>query len=83
MNLPYLAFVIFLSNEYESYLLTFQSEKPLIHFLFHVMSTLLTNILRHFVNKKSLFDTKDGVSEIKPIHDLVKLNLDKKRSFKI
>lgn len=66
MTLPYLAFVVSLSNEYESYLLTFQSEKPLIHMLFHGMSTLLTNILKHFVNKKSLFVTKDGVSKIKP-----------------
>ena len=83
MNLPYLAFVIFLSNEYESYPLTFQSEKPLIHMLLDGMSMLLTNILKHFVNKKFLVDTKDGVSKIKPIHDLVKLSLVKKSSFKI
>ena len=51
--------------------------------VFYDMSTLLTNILKHLVNKKSLFDTKDGVSKIKPIHDLLKFNLDKKRSFKV
>ena len=72
--LPYIAFVVFLSTECESYLLTFQSEKPLIHMLIHCMSTLLNNILKHFVNKESLFDTIDRVSKIKPIHDLVDLN---------
>ena len=65
-----------------NHLLTFQSKKPLIHMLFHGMSTLLTNILKHFVNKKSLFDTKDYVSNIKSIHDLVKLNLGNKEHLK-
>ena len=51
MTLPYLAFVVIVSNEYESYFITFQSEKPLIHMVFHGMSTLLTNILKHFVNQ--------------------------------
>ena len=50
--------------------------------LFYDMSTLLTNILKHLINKKSLSDTKDGVSKIKPIHDLVKFNLNKKDHLK-
>ena len=49
MILPYLLFVVFLSYEYELYLLTFQPEKPLIvDMLFHGMRTLLTKILKHF-----------------------------------
>ena len=50
---PYLAFVVFLSNHYETFLITFQSEKPLIHQLFNGMSTLPTNILQNFVNEKA------------------------------
>ena len=43
----------------------------------------LTSILKHFVNKKFLVDIKDGVGKVKSIYDLVKLSLDKKRSFKV
>ena len=43
----------------------------MIHILFHYMSRLLRNILKHFVNNKSLFDAKNGV-----------LNLDKEEHLK-
>ena len=76
--LLYLSYVVFLANEYESFLLTFQTEKPLVHMLFYGMSTLLTILLQHFVRKKSLYVTVEGTEKIKPVEDLVKLNLEKK-----
>ena len=35
MTLPYLPFITFVAHQYETFLLTFQLEKPLIHMLFH------------------------------------------------
>ena len=46
MTLPYLFLTVFLAHQYETFLVTFQSEKPLIHML-------LTNLLENFVSKKS------------------------------
>ena len=79
MTLPYLSFVVFLAHEYESFLLTFQTGKPLIHMLYHGMSTLLSNLLQHFVSKKSMYISVDGNREIKSTDYLVKLDLGKKR----
>ena len=45
--------------------------------LFYGMSNLLTNLLQHFVRKKSLYVTVEGTEKIKPVEDLVKLNLGK------
>ena len=82
MTLPYLSFVTFLPHRYEIYLLKFQSEEPLIHMLHLDMSSLLTDLMRNFANKKSLFDVTDGVQVLKPVHSLAQLNLNKKESLK-
>ena len=83
MTLPYLAFVVFFSNLCESFLITFQSDKPLIHLLFHGMSTLLTTILQSIVNKKCLYVNDEGVAKkLKPIADLVMIDLHKKENLK-
>ena len=41
------------------------------------MSTLPTNLLQLFVRKKSLYVTVEGTEKIKPVEDLVELNLEK------
>ena len=82
LTLMFLPYVVILANEYESFLLPFQTEKPLIHMLFYGMSTLLTNLLQHFVRKKSLYVTVEGTEKIKPVEDLVKLNLEKNENLK-
>ena len=46
------------------------------------MSSLLTDLMQNFVNKKSLFDVTVGVQVLKPAHSLVQLNLNKKESLK-
>ena len=82
LTLPYLSFVTFLAHRYENYSLKFQSEEPLIHMLHSGMSSLLTDLMQNFVNKKSLFDGSDSVQVLKPAHSLVQLNLNKKESLK-
>ena len=46
------------------------------------MSTLLSNLLQHFVSKKSMCISVDGNREIKSTDYLVKLDLGKKENFK-
>ena len=43
LALSVLSFAAFLAHQYESYLLTFQSEEPRIHLLYNSMSALLTS----------------------------------------
>lgn len=43
MTLPHLPFTAFLVHQFETYLATFQSEKPSIHTLFHGMTSLIVN----------------------------------------
>ena len=83
LALPYLSFFIFLAHTYESYLLQFQSEELLhftwtVHMLHSGISSLLTDIMQNFINKKSLFDVTDVVQVLKPLHSLVPLNLNNK-----
>ena len=82
MTLPYLSFTDFLAHQYETFLVTFQSEKPLIHMLFHRMTSLLTNLLENFDSKKSLYSYTDGSCKMKNVPDLVQLNLEKKENLK-
>ena len=79
MTLPYLSFMVFLADQYETFLVTFQWEKPLIHMLFHGMTSLLTNLLENFVSKKSLHSYADGSRKMKNVPDFVQLNVEKKR----
>ena len=79
---PYLSFTVFLPHQYEAFLVTFQSGKPLIHMLFHGMMSLLTNLLENFVSKKSLYSYADGSCKVKNVLDLVQLNLEKKENLK-
>ena len=75
MTLPYMAFVVFLSNQYESGLIVFQSDKPLIHSLFHGMNTLLATILQSIVSKLCLYANYEGPPKrLKPISDFVMID---------
>ena len=78
LSLAYLAFVILIANEYESFLLSFQSQEPMIHLLYPGISRLLTNMLKNFVSKRVLY-REDGVT-MKPATQLklIKLNKESK-----
>ena len=55
LSLAYLAFVFLIASEYESFLLPFQSQEPMIHLLYHGISRLLTNMMKNFVSKRVLY----------------------------
>ena len=59
-SLCYLSFVAYFASDFESFLMKFQSMKPLIHILHEEMETLLWNVLAKFVKSKHLTENKDG-----------------------
>ena len=59
LSLTYLPYVVLIANEYESFLLPFQSQEPMIYLLYHGISRLLTNMLKNFVSKWVLY-REDG-----------------------
>ena len=51
-SLAYISFCAFIAQEFEGFLLPFQSEEPMIHLLYPEMCKLLTNIMRKFIRNK-------------------------------
>ena len=60
LTLPYLAFVSFIVQDFEAFLVIFQSIEPLVHLLHERMANLLTKLMAKFIRKKYLFEKKDG-----------------------
>ena len=52
----YLAFVAFVSQDFESFLLTFQRKGPMIHILYTAMGSFLSKMLAKFVPAKVFMD---------------------------
>ena len=66
----YLSFCAFSSEDFESFLLQFQFEEPMVHMLYDGMFTLLTKLMQKFIRKKVLFRengdfiTKDDLHQL-------------------
>ena len=59
----YIAFAAFVSQEFESFLIPFQSSEPMIHLLYPEMCKFLTGLLQKFIRKKILSaDDSENVS---------------------
>ena len=82
LSIPYIAFIAFIANDFEIFLTTFQSMKPKIHLLFPEMSKLLTALLTKFVKSKYLYDSKDGVKQLKSITELLAINVNDQKTCK-
>ena len=52
----YLSFCAFATGDFESFLLQFQNDQPMIHMLYDGMFNLLTNLMKKFIKKKVLFN---------------------------
>ena len=68
----YLAFCAFSSQDFEKFLLKFQSEQPMIHLLYWSMEKLLFCLVQKFVAKKYLFQANGSA---KSSSELVKLDV--------
>ena len=53
--MEYIVFAAFVSQEFESLLIPFQSSEPMIHLLYPEMCKFLTGLLQKFIRKKILF----------------------------
>ena len=78
----FMSFAAFLAHQYESYLLTFQSEEPRIHMLYNGMGSLLSSLMSKFVNKKSLYVAGGEKDTLKPVIQLLSLNVNLKENLK-
>ena len=66
-TLQYLSFVAFFATDSETFLIRFQSTKPLIHFLYEEIEKLLWNTMSKFVKSKHLSNqTDDGTIKKTP-----------------
>ena len=54
MSEVYLAFCAFATGDFESFLLWFQNDQPMIHMLYDGMFNLLTNLMKKFIRKKGV-----------------------------
>ena len=54
LNLSYTSFCAFATNDFESFLLPFQSKEPMIHLLYPEMYKLLESSMTKFIRKKRL-----------------------------
>ena len=52
----YLAFVAFVSQDFESFLLTFERKEPMIHILYTAMDSFLSKMLTKFVPAEVFMD---------------------------
>ena len=80
LSLTYLPYVVLIANEYESFLLPFQLQEPMIYLLYHGISRLLTNMLKNFVSEWVLY-REDGLT-MKPATQLKLINLNKESNSK-
>ena len=81
MTLSYMAFVVFFLNQYEPCLIVFESGRPLIHSLFHGMSSLLATILQSIASKLCLYASSEGPSKMfKPISNLAMIDFHEKEN---
>ena len=54
ITLAYVAFCAYVARDFESFLLPFQSEKPMVHLMYPQMVTLLRNLMVKFIKGKHI-----------------------------
>ena len=74
LNLCYTSFCAFATNDFESFLLPFQSEEPMIHLLYPEMYKLLESLMTKFIRKKRLANISSD--------DMHKIDVTKKTNHK-
>ena len=74
MTPAYLAFVVFVAQDFESFLLKFQKKEPQIHNLYGGMGSLLSSLFQKFVRKEKMTN-EDG--KPMPVTELAKMDVSK------
>ena len=77
---PYLAYTAFVSQDFELFLVQFQSDVPLIHLLFLKMKELVFNLMTKVVKKDKMYENVDDLSTVKNIMKLLEIDVSLKKS---
>ena len=77
---PYLSFIAFVSQDFDSFLYHCQSDEPLIHILYQKMGDLLFNLMNTFCKNGCVYE--DSMSSIKATCDLVEVDVTLQRTQK-
>lgn len=75
----YLSFCAFYAEAFESFLLEFQFDQPMIHKLYVGMLALLTNLMKKFIKKKSQSKANE---DLKTGQDLLEINVSRSANHK-
>ena len=77
----YLAFVSFVSQDFESFLLTFQRKEPMIHILYTAVGSFLSKMLTKFVPADVFMDeARTPEQRMKSIEYLASIGLSKEKN---
>ena len=72
-----LCFIAFVSCDFEDYLTRMQTNEPMIHCMYEMMSSLLFNLMKKFVVYSEITTKVDGVITAKQGSDLISVNISK------
>ena len=71
----YLAFIAFISQDFESFLVQFKSDTMLIHLLYPKMEELIFNLMSRFIGRDKLYTNIDYLSCVKGIKELLDVDI--------
>ena len=72
-----LCFIAFVSNDFEEFLTKMQSNKPMIHLMFEMISSLLYNLMKRFVSHSAITTAVDCHTKANQGSDLVTVDVSK------
>ena len=77
LSQAYFAFVTFVCQYFESFLLKFQKREPMIHVLHTSMTTLLLELMQKFVKEAKLVGSEKAEMTLKVVATFAKLDVAK------
>ena len=72
-----LCFIAFVSHDFEEFLTKMQSNKPMVHLMFEMMSSLLYNLMKRFVSHSAITTSVDGHTKANQGSDVVTVYVSK------
>ena len=76
----YLAFLAFVGELYEAFLLRFQYERPSAFILYPAMCDLITELPTKFVRKKYLYES-DNNQSLRDVSELISLEMYQEKKY--
>ena len=70
-----LCFIAFVSSDFEDFLTKMQSNEPMIHYMYEMISSLVFNIMKKFIVLSAIAKSENGVIKPKQGSDLIAVNI--------